>query len=124
MVTMFHAAKGKTVSLLKTFNPSTGKDSMHQTGFSDVAWGKATCSYTKWAHSLTKVKFDGIVELAQKFVKPTHSCGKGTLPTEVITIDSDDEWGCLVNCWGSENEQCKSTFPSVLMKLKLWVRIG
>ena len=77
---MFHAAKGKTVSLPKTFNPSTSKDSMHQTSFSDVAWGKATPSYAKSAHSLMKVKFDGIIELAPNFVKPTCGHGKGMLP--------------------------------------------
>ena len=97
---------------------------MCQTSFSDIAWGKATCSYAKSACSLTKVKFNGIIELAQKFVKPTHGHGNDTLPMEVITIDSDDKRGCLVNRMGSENEQCKSTFSSVLMKLKLWVRIN
>jgi hypothetical protein len=34
---MVRAAKGKTVSLPKTFNLSTSKESMRQTGFSDIA---------------------------------------------------------------------------------------
>jgi hypothetical protein len=38
-IDMVHAAKGKAVSLPKTFNLSTSKGSMHQTGFSDIAWG-------------------------------------------------------------------------------------
>ena len=97
MVAMVRAANSKTVSLPKTFNPSTGKGSMHQTGFSDISWGKASCSYAKLAHSLTKVKFNGIVELAQEFMKPTRGCGRSTQSTEVIDIDSDDERGCLVN---------------------------
>ena len=96
-VAIVHAADSKTISLLKMFNPSTGKGSMCQTGFSDVSWGKASCSYAKSACSLTKVKFNGIVELAQEFVKPTRGHGKSTQPTEVIDIDSDDKRGCLVD---------------------------
>ena len=97
MVAMVRAANGKTVSLLKTFNPSTGKGSMCQTSFSDISWGKASRSYAKSARSLTKVKFNGIVELAQEFVKPTRGRGRSTQSTEVIDIDSDDERGCLVD---------------------------
>ena len=88
---MVHAAKGKTVSLPKTFNLSTGKESMRQTGFSNVAWGKATRGYAKSTRALTKVKFNAIVEEALEFVKPTCGCGKSTQLTEVIDIDKDDE---------------------------------
>ena len=97
MVAMVCAANGKTVSLPKTFYPSTGKGSMHQTGCSDISWGKASHSHAKLAHSITKVKFNGIAELAQKFVKLTCSCGRSMQSTEVIGINSDDERGCLVN---------------------------
>ena len=90
-VTMVHAAKGKMVSLHKTFNLSTGKESMCQNGFSYVAWGKATHSYAKSACALTKVKFNGIVQLAQEFMKPNHGCDKSLQALEVICIDSDDE---------------------------------
>ena len=68
-VAMVHAANGKTVSLPKTFNPSTSKGSMCQTGFSDIPWGKASHSYTKLAHSLTKSN-------SMVFVKLTFSCGR------------------------------------------------
>ena len=51
-IDMINAAKGKTVNLPKTMNLATAKESMRQTGFSDVAWGKATHNYAKSAHSL------------------------------------------------------------------------
>ena len=120
---MVHAAKAKTVSLPKTFNLSTGKVSMHQTGFSNVAWGKATCSYTKSACSLTKVKFDAIIEQAQDFVKPTRSRGMTTQPMEVIDIDKDDEWVHLADNFGSEREECKLSFLSVSTELTSPFRI-
>jgi hypothetical protein len=46
-IDMVHAVKSKTVNLPKTMNLATGKESMHQTGFSNVAWGKATHNYVK-----------------------------------------------------------------------------
>jgi len=96
-IDMVRAAKGKTVSLPKTFNLSTGKESMRQTGFSDVAWGKVTRGYAKSARGLKKVKFDAVVEEAQEFVKPTRGRGKSTQLTEVIDVDEDDERACLVD---------------------------
>ena len=122
-VTMVHAAKDKMVSLPKTFNLSTGKESMCQTSFSDVAWGKATRSFAKSACALTKVKFDGIVQLAQEFMKPNRGRGKSSQAPEVIRIDSDDERGCLVDRSDSEGEQCKSLSLSVSVELKPLVRI-
>jgi hypothetical protein len=96
MIDMVCAAKGKTVSLPKTFNLSTSKESMRQTGFSDIAWGKATCGYAKLACALTKVKFDTIVEEAQEFVKPTHGRSKSNQLIEVIDID--EGWWAGVPC--------------------------
>jgi hypothetical protein len=52
------ASKGKMVTLPRTLNLSCGKDSMCQTGFSNMAWGKATCCYAMSACSLTNTKFD------------------------------------------------------------------
>jgi hypothetical protein len=120
-IDMVRTAKGKTVSLPKTFNLSTGKESMHQTGFSDVTWGKVTRGYAKSAHGLKKVKFNAVVEEAQEFVKPTCGRGKSTQLTEVI--DEDDERACLVDNSDSESEECKSAFPSVSTELKLSFRI-
>ena len=122
-IDMVRAAKGKTVSLLKTFNLSTGKESMRQTGFSDVAWGKVTRGYAKSARRLKKVKFNAVVEEAQEFVKPTRGRGKSTQLTEVIDVDEDDERACLVDNSDSESEECKSAFPSVSTELKLSFRI-
>jgi len=62
---------------------------MRQTGFSDIAWGKATRSYATSARSLTNVKFNTIVQDAQEFMKPIRSRGNAT--TEVIVIDDDDD---------------------------------
>jgi hypothetical protein len=108
-VAMAHASKGKTVTLLRTLNLSTGKDSMRQTGFSDTAWGKATRGYATSARSLAKTKFDGIIQEAREFMKPIRSRGKTTEPTEIIDIDdSDDERACLVDNSDSDVE-CKSS---------------
>jgi hypothetical protein len=69
-VAMARASRGKTVALPRTFNPSTGKVSLRQTGFNDAAWGRATRSYAKSARSLSNVKFNAITQAAQPFVLP------------------------------------------------------
>jgi hypothetical protein len=73
----------------------------------------ATHGHAKSTHTLTKVKFNTIVEEAQKFVKQTCGCGKSTQLTEVINVDQDDEWACLIDNLDSEPEECKLVFPSV-----------
>jgi hypothetical protein len=89
-VEMAHTtSKGKTIPLPRTLNFSTGKDSMRQTGFSDVAWGKATRGYATSARSLTNVKFDTIIQEAKDFLKPIRSRNK-TTDMEIINIDDDD----------------------------------
>ena len=65
-IEMAHASKGKTIPLPRTVNRSTGKESMRQTGFSDIAWGKATRSYAISAQSLANTKFDAIVKKRPK----------------------------------------------------------
>ena len=102
---MVNAAKDKTVNLPKTMNLTT-KESMCQTGFSDVAWGKATHNYAKSARSLLNAKFDIIIKEAREFMKPICGC-KTTQATEVIDVDEDDEWACLVNNSDDESDQCK-----------------
>ena len=99
---MAHASKGKSIPLPWTINLSTGKGSMHQTGFNDVAWGKATCSYAKLAGLLANVKFNAIIEDAKEFLKPSWSCNKTMEAIEIIDIDNDDsddndEWVHLVD---------------------------
>jgi hypothetical protein len=54
IVAMAQAARGKMITLPQTLNLSTGKDSTHQMGFSDTAWGKATPSYAKSVSVLSK----------------------------------------------------------------------
>ena len=115
-VAMAHASKGKMVTLPRTLNLSTGKDSMCQTGFSDMAWGKATRCYATSVRSLANTKFDAIIQEAREFMKPIQSRGKTTKPTEIINIDDcDDERACLIDNSGSD-EECKLSlrlFPSV-----------
>ena len=103
---MARTSKGKTISLPRTINISTGKESMHQTGFSDVAWGKATRGYTVSARSLTNLKFDAIIQDAQEFTKPICSHNKITDAMEIIDIDDDDdiEWAHLVDNDSDESD--------------------
>jgi hypothetical protein len=70
---------------------------MRQTGFSDTAWGKATCGYAKSACALANIKFEAIVTDAQEFMKPIRARNRD--PTDVIVIDDDDddERVCLVD---------------------------
>jgi hypothetical protein len=114
-IAMARASKGKTVTLPRTLNHSTGKESMRQTGFSDTAWGKATRGYAKSARSLANTKFEAIVKDAQKFMKPIRARNKD--PTEVINIDDDDddddERACLVDNSGSDTE-CMSFSSSMI----------
>jgi hypothetical protein len=75
-------------------------------GFSDASWGKATCSYAKSAYTLSRVKFDVIVQEAQVFVKPTCTHNRTTDAAETINIDKDDECACLVDN-SNLDEECK-----------------
>jgi hypothetical protein len=87
-------SKGKSITIPQTLNRSTGKESMRQTGFSEASWGRATHAYATSARSLSKIKFDVIVQGAQEFVKPTHRSNRTTDTTD---IDVDDERACLVD---------------------------
>ncbi|KAH9027217.1 hypothetical protein EDB85DRAFT_1893035 [Lactarius pseudohatsudake] len=100
-------ARGKTLTLPKTLNYSTGKDSTRQMGFSDAIWGKATRNYTKSARSLTKAKFDVIIKEARVFMKPTWTqtkMAKAGSSREVIDVDDYDIRVCLV---ANSNSDCK-----------------
>ncbi|KAH9023765.1 hypothetical protein EDB85DRAFT_1894623 [Lactarius pseudohatsudake] len=101
------AARGKTLTLPKTLNYATGKDSTRQTGFSDATWGKATRNYTKSARSLAKAKFDVIIKEAQVFMKPTRTrtkMAKAGSSGEVIDVDDYDIRACLV---ANSDSDCK-----------------
>jgi len=111
-IAVAHASKGKTITLPHTLNYFTGKELMRQTGFNGAAWGKATCSYTMSAQSLTKVKFDEIIQGAQPFMnlKSNHPCGKMTEATKVIEINDDDEQACLLVI-SDDDGNCKLFYP-------------
>jgi hypothetical protein len=103
-VVMARASKGKAVTLPRTLNLSTGKESMRQTGFSDAAWGKATRGYATSVRSLTNVKYDAIVAAAQPFTKPTRAHNRTSDPSEVIDVDADER-ACLVD--NSDSDDAK-----------------
>jgi hypothetical protein len=108
---MARASKGKTISLPRTINLSTGKESMRQTGFSDVAWGKATRGYATSARSLTNIKFDAIIQDTQEFMKPIRARNKTTDATEIINInDNDNERAQLVDNSDESDVECTSLF--------------
>ena len=90
-VEMAHASKGKAIPLPHTMNLSTGKESMRQTGFSDISWGKVTRSYASSAKSLADRKFDAIIQDAKDFLKPIRSRNKTTNGMDIINIDDDDD---------------------------------
>ena len=96
---MAHASKGKAIPLPRTTYLSTSKESMRQTEFSDISWGKATCGYATSAWSLPTVKFDAITQEAKEFLKPVRSHNKTMDATiEIIDIDDDnDEQAHLVD---------------------------
>ena len=103
-IEMVRSSKGKMIPLPQTINQSTGKESTCQTGFSDVAWGKATRSYATSARSLAIVKFDAIIQDAKEFLKPTRSRNKSTEALDIINIDEeDDERAHLVDNNSDEN---------------------
>ncbi|KAF8799192.1 hypothetical protein BYT27DRAFT_7318611, partial [Phlegmacium glaucopus] len=108
-VAMVRASKGKTLTLPRNLNLSSGKESTCQTSFSDAAWGNATCGYAISAHSLTNIKFDAIIQEAQEFMKPTRTRNKTTEATDVIDVDEDDERALLIDNSDSDIE-CESVF--------------
>jgi hypothetical protein len=101
-IAMARAAKGKTVTLPRTMNHTTGKESMRQTGFSDASWGKVSRSYTKSACGLGEDKFDSVIRDAQQFVKPIRARNRTTDAVEVD--EEDDERACLIDYPGSESD--------------------
>ena len=102
-IAMARAAKGKTVTLPKTMNHTTGKESMRQTGFSDAAWGKVSCSYAKSACGLGKDKFGSVIRDAQGFVKPTRARNR---TTDAAEVEEEDERGCLID-YSSSDSDCE-----------------
>ena len=82
-------------------NRSTGKESTWQTGFSHTTWGTESRSYAKSARTLSKSKFDSVVEEAQTYVKRR----KVAKTTDVIDIDEEDARGCFVA--SGSDEECK-----------------
>lgn len=108
---MHRLARGKTIPPLpQTFNIEITNAPARQTVFSDTTWGKATRSYATSARSLTNMKFEAIFQAAQQFIilnaKRDRSRQRAIEDIEVIDIDDDDEWACLVD-HSDNDEECK-----------------
>lgn len=99
------ATRGKAITLPRTLNRTTGKNSVRHTGFSDAAWGKATRSYTDSAHGVAELegKFDLIIKGAQEYMK--HTQNRATEGKEVIDVDKDER-ACLIYVSDSEDSDC------------------
>ena len=105
-----NTGKGKSIALPRTLNFTTGKVSMRQIGFSDAAWGKATCSYATSIHSFSKVKFDTIITAAGAFMKATRAHNR-SCDAEVIDVDEDNERACIVESSDSDSDvECNVLF--------------
>ena len=105
---MAHAAKGKMVTLPRTKNLSTGKESMHQTGFSDASWGFASHAFAKSARRLNDDKFGCLMNDTQAFVKPTHAWNRSANAATETNLEEDDERACLIYYSGSSDSDSES----------------
>jgi hypothetical protein len=117
-VAVSNAGKGKTVILPRSHNPSSSRESLRQTYFSDATWGNATCSYTTSAHSLVEddsTKFDAIIRETLEFMKPLRVRNRMTDTSETIhNGEGDDERACLM-ANSDTDEECKSAFSSITL---------
>lgn len=89
-VAMHKAAKlkGKPVTILKTLNETTGRESSSKSDFSEAHWGKATKAYANSAANLSPAKINMILEEAKEFAKPI--CRRGSRAEDPIDVDGDD----------------------------------
>lgn len=108
----------KKLTIPRTLNRATGKESLCQAGFSDTSWGNKTREYAAWAGALTNVKFDRIVRATQPFMNlKLNQTGKTTEAVETINVDN--ELACLVdNDDSSDADDCK--FPYVFATSLTW----
>lgn len=116
-IAMTHAAKGRSITLPRTLNVSTGKDSTRQTGFSDTAWGKASRSYARSASGLSKSRFNAIIEDARVFAKPVRALNRGggtsgATRTDNVVDEEDDKRGCLIYNSESDAESSRTDSES------------
>ena len=93
-VEMIHAAKGRNVTLPKTFNHSTGKISNRQTGFNDITWGETTRKYVRSiskAYKKKPEKFDEIITCAKEFSKKSHRADVGAGGADDNATEEEDD---------------------------------
>ena len=81
-IAIARAGRGKTITVPRTLNLSTGNEPTQQTGFSDAAWGDVTRNHAISVRALSEAKIDAIIEDARVYVKPTHARNRTTDATD------------------------------------------
>jgi hypothetical protein len=72
-IDLVQSAKSRNIILPKTLNQAMGKRSNQQTGFNDIAWGDATCSYVLSFYSnINKERLGKIIAHAKEYMKKGH----------------------------------------------------
>jgi hypothetical protein len=97
---MVRAAKGKAITLPKTMNYFTGKNTKNVTGFNDGMWGERTRSYLKSVDKNLKddAKFNAVIRGAMEFAKSTRRVEDTTSGSrDNEDEDEDDERAQLVD---------------------------
>ena len=103
---MISAAKGKAVTLPKTMNYSTGKNSKNMTGFNDGMWGGRMRSYITSINKNLKedCKFDAVISSAMEFARSSH-CIKDSTSAPQDNEDKEDERAQLVDRSDTESDE-------------------
>src|SRR5882762_9300662 len=109
-IEMICTAKGKTISLPKTLNYSTGKVSNRQTGFNDATWGKSTRSYVNSINmNLADDMFELIIHQAKGFAKTSrHTQDKSDQTANMDAVRSEPDKRAQLKdrpCTDSEDEE-------------------
>jgi hypothetical protein len=108
-VAMAHDTKSKNVTLPRTINPSSGKESVRQTGFSDTVWGETTREYSSSIRALSNTKFDAIVKEAEVFKKRTRASNKTSSDTTQVDAGNNlKRRACLVDNSDSDSDVLNS----------------
>jgi hypothetical protein len=108
-IEMINTAKseGKTMSLPRYLNHSTGKESSRLTGFSDAVWGHATRNFAKSASNLPKAKFDAVIKDARVYMKPVRTRRANDVTDNIA--EAEDERACIIVSDSESDEECKSS---------------
>jgi hypothetical protein len=91
-VAIHKAAKleNKLVTIPRSKNESSGKESLYKAEFSDACWGNATNIYAGYASKMSASKVNAILNQAKEFVKPI-SYRKATQASDPMKVDEDED---------------------------------